>query len=326
MPGGRQEPAAGVLAVDAELDRVPTHLGVAVAELLAVGDPEHLAHQVDAGDLLGDRVLDLQAGVHLEERDGAVLPDEELAGAGADVAGLREDRLGGAVQLGGLAVGEERCRGLLDELLVAALQRAVPRRDDDDVPVAVGEALGLDVARTVEVLLHEALAPAERGDRLADRRLEQVGDLLDGAGDLQAASPTAVRRLDRDRDAVLLRERHDLVGPADRLLGARHQRRAGPLGEVPGLHLVAQRVDGGRRRPDPGQPGVEDRLGEPGVLGEEAVAGVDGVGAGLGGHGEDLLRVEVGLARCAAAEGERLVGDPDVQRVAVGVGVDGNAG
>jgi hypothetical protein len=41
------------------------------------------------GDLLGDRVLDLQAGVDLEEGDGAVLADEELAGAGAVVAGLR---------------------------------------------------------------------------------------------------------------------------------------------------------------------------------------------------------------------------------------------
>ena len=61
---------------------------VVVAERLAVGDAELLAHQVDAGDLLGDRVLDLQAGVDLEERDGAVAADEELAGAGADVAGL----------------------------------------------------------------------------------------------------------------------------------------------------------------------------------------------------------------------------------------------
>ena len=42
-------------------------LGVVVAERLAVGDAELLAHEVDAGDLLGDGVLDLQAGVDLEE-------------------------------------------------------------------------------------------------------------------------------------------------------------------------------------------------------------------------------------------------------------------
>ena len=72
----------------------PRDLGVVVAELLAGGDAEHLAHQVDAGDLLGDRVLDLQPGVDLEEGDRAVLADQELAGAGADVARLAQDRLG----------------------------------------------------------------------------------------------------------------------------------------------------------------------------------------------------------------------------------------
>ena len=77
-----------VLAVDPELDRVPRTGGIVVAERLAVGDPDHLANQVDAGDLLGDRVLDLQARVHLEEGDRAVLADQELAGAGSDVARL----------------------------------------------------------------------------------------------------------------------------------------------------------------------------------------------------------------------------------------------
>ena len=137
-------------------------LRVVVAELLAGGDAEHLADQVDAGDLLGDAVLDLEAGVDLEEGDGAVLADEELAGAGADVPGLAQDRLGGLVERGDLLVGEERRGRLLDELLVAALQRAVAGGDDHDVAVLVGQALGLDVARLVEELLHEALAAAER--------------------------------------------------------------------------------------------------------------------------------------------------------------------
>ena len=70
--GSGQEAAARVLAVDAELEGVPAQRRVVVAERLAVGDAEHLADEVDAGDLLGDRVLDLQAGVDLEEGDRAV--------------------------------------------------------------------------------------------------------------------------------------------------------------------------------------------------------------------------------------------------------------
>ena len=259
---GGQEVAAGVLAVDAELDRVAAHGWVVVAELLAVGDAQLLADEVDAGDLLGHRVLDLQAGVDLEERDRAVGRDEELAGAGADVAGLAQDRLGRAVELGVLLVGEERRRGLLDELLVAALQRAVAGRDDDDVAVRVGQALRLDVPRLVEVALDEALAAAERADRLADGGVEQLGDLLDGARDLQAATAAAERRLDGDRQAVLLGERDDLVGVGDRVGGAGDQRGAGALRDVAGLDLVAEGVDGrraagrsrsGRRRSPPGR-------------------------------------------------------------------------
>ena len=94
VPGGQgagrgHEVAAAVLGVDPELDRVAADLRVVVAELLAGGDAEHLADQVDARDLLGDAVLDLEAGVDLEERDRAVLGDEELAGPGADVPASR---------------------------------------------------------------------------------------------------------------------------------------------------------------------------------------------------------------------------------------------
>ena len=179
---------------------------VVVPELLARGDPEHLADQVDPGDLLGDAVLHLEAGVHLEEGDGPVLGDEELTGAGADVVRLAQDRLGALVEAAHLVVGQERRGRLLDQLLVAPLQRAVTGGDHHDVAVLVGEALGLDVARLVEELLHEALAASEGGLGLTHRRLEGVGDLLLLASDLEAATATSERGLDRDRQAVLLGE------------------------------------------------------------------------------------------------------------------------
>ena len=182
MPGAGMKLRPGVLGVDPELDGVSGHRRVRVADRLALGDPEHLPDQVQPGDLLGDGVLDLQPGVDLEEADGAVRRDQELARPGADVARLAEDRLGRRVEAVQLVGGEERRRGLLDQLLVPPLQRAVPGRDDHDVAVGVGQALGLDVPRPVQVALDEALAAAEGGDRLAGRRLEQRRDLLPGRG------------------------------------------------------------------------------------------------------------------------------------------------
>ena len=95
VAGGGQEASTGVLGIDPELDRVTARRRVGAGEPLAVGDRELREHQVDPTGLLGDRVLDLEPGVDLEEGDGAVLRDEELAGAGADVPGGLRDRLAG---------------------------------------------------------------------------------------------------------------------------------------------------------------------------------------------------------------------------------------
>ena len=94
VPGAGRKPRPGSSPLMRNSKEWPRSRRVVVAELLAVGDAEHLADQVDAGDLLGDRVLDLQAGVDLQEGDRAVGADEELDGAGADVAGFLEDGLG----------------------------------------------------------------------------------------------------------------------------------------------------------------------------------------------------------------------------------------
>ena len=82
-----------VLGVDAALDGVALEAHVALREgqPLAGGDADLLLHQVDAGDHLGDRVLHLDARVHLHEVEGAVLV-EELQRADPAVAELAARR------------------------------------------------------------------------------------------------------------------------------------------------------------------------------------------------------------------------------------------
>lgn len=104
------------------------------------------------------------------------------------------------------------------------------------------------------------------------------------------------------------------------------QRGTGALCHVPGGDLVTEVADGLRRRADPGQARVDDGLGEVGVLGEEAVARVDGVRTGVGGCLQHLGDVQVAGAGGVAAERVRLVGRADVQRIPVRLGVDGDAG
>src|SRR5690606_37670159 len=140
--------------------------------------------------------------------------------------------------------------GFLDELLVAALERAVARRDDDDVPVRVREALRLDVARLVEEAFDEALPSAEGRRRLTDRGLVELVDLVRLARDLEAAPTAAVGGLDRDRQAVLGSEGVHLGGVRDGVGGARDERGTRALRDVACAHLVPERLDRGRGRAD----------------------------------------------------------------------------
>ena len=81
--GRRGEVAGGVLGVDAALDRVAPELDVFLVEtqLLTGGDADLLLDQVDASDLLGYRMLYLDAGVHLDEVELPLRIDDEFDGA-----------------------------------------------------------------------------------------------------------------------------------------------------------------------------------------------------------------------------------------------------
>ena len=146
-PGARV--AGGVLGVDPGLNRVPPRGGRRKLEHVRVTErqAEHPIHQVDPERLLGDRVLDLEARVELDEVG-------LLALGVVDVL----DRAGGAVARGGRErarpfgdapadrVGQRRSGRLLDHLLMPALVAAVAVAEDGDAPAAVAEDLHLHVA------------------------------------------------------------------------------------------------------------------------------------------------------------------------------------
>ncbi len=172
-----------------------------------------------------------------------------------------------------------------------------------------------------EVPLEVRLGPSEVGDGFALGRLERRRGRVGSGHDLETLAAAAVGSLDRDRPAELLAERDDVVGRCEGF------ERAGDRGDV-GFRrrdarrdLVAHDLDGRGWGPDPGDAALGDRPGEVGVLREEPVAGVDGVGAGAFDDVEDGVGVEVALGRGLAAECIGLVGVARVQRVSVELGV-----
>ena len=93
----RQEPAPRrVLGVDAALDGVapPHDVVLPDRQRVARGDEQLHLDEIETDGHLRDRVLHLEARVHLEEEEVAVL-EEELDGAGVRVAARLRDLDGG---------------------------------------------------------------------------------------------------------------------------------------------------------------------------------------------------------------------------------------
>ena len=107
---------------------------------LAAGDPELLLDEVDAGHELGDRVLDLDPPVQLEEPEVAPV-EHELGRAGAAVADRPRERDGGLAH----ALAQRRIeRGggrLLQHLWCRRCAEHSRSPEGDDGAVRVGQEL-----------------------------------------------------------------------------------------------------------------------------------------------------------------------------------------
>jgi hypothetical protein len=86
-------------------------------------DANHPLDEVEAVDLFGDAVLDLQARVHLEKVVAVAIGiDDELHRAGGAVANRLHQRNRGGGEARAESVGKARRRRLFDDLLVAPLE------------------------------------------------------------------------------------------------------------------------------------------------------------------------------------------------------------
>ena len=331
--GGRQEAAVRILGVEARLDRMT----VDVKRVLCQRDRFAARHaqlpfdQIDPGDFFGNRVLHLKPRVHLHEEDA--IGAQTFAGVGDefDRSGtLVIHRLGGAH--GG---GADFCAGglvhaggggFLDHLLVAALERAVAFEQVDDIAVGIAEHLYLDMAGRGDPLLQQHLVIGEAGLGLAPAAFQHRLEIRSRI-DLAHALATATRDgLDQHGIA-------DGVGfgfePLDRLvfpLVARRHRYTRRAHQLLGGILQTHRLDARWLGADPDQPRIDHRLCKGSVLGQETIARVDRVRAGLFRRGNDLFAHQVALGSWGGADMHCLVGGAHVQCARIGIRIDRDRG
>src|SRR5262245_23844701 len=233
-----------IFSIDAALDGVAVKLDVALRELelAAGGDADLFEHEIDVGDHLGHRVLDLDARVHLDEIKLAVLV-EELDRADAEIFELAH-RLGDGFADGGArGLVERGAAALFPDLLIPALQRAVALAQMDGTAVAVAQHLDFDVARMREIFLEIKRVVAERGLGLRARGRQRCNELLRPLRHLHAAPAAAGRGLEENRKAEAMRERYRLLVGRQAAVRSRHHRHAEALGRTSGFDLVAHQAD-----------------------------------------------------------------------------------
>ena len=316
MTPGRGDEGVGVLGVDAALEGVAGQDDVLLGEGegLARGHVDLLLDEVAAAHELGDPVLHLDPGVHLHEVVVAVGVEQELDGARVHVLdggrGLDRRPPHAAAQL----LREDGRGRLLDELLVAALDRALALAQVHDVALAVRHDLDLDVAGAHARTSRCRRRPRRRRPRLRPGRPERRGRARSALRTMRMPRPPPPADAFRITGKPMSRATRTALSSSSTTPGE-----PGTTGHARLLHgllgpaLVPHQADGLGPGPDElDVAGLAD-LGQVARLGEEPVAGVDGVGARDLGRADDGGDVEVRLDAARGADADGLVREPDVE-------------
>ena len=318
--GGGLEPGIGVIGTQARFDRPTALFDRQPGQALAARDADLQLDQVETGDGLGDGVLDLQARIDLEE-EVRLAGDEKLHGTHADVADGAGQADGALLQGAPQRRRQSGRRRLFDQLLVAALHRAVAAAERVHLAVLVGDDLYLDVTAALHLALEEETTVAKGRFGFGAGGAQCVGQRGRIRHDADTAAAAASGRLDHQRIADPFGARRGRI--ADLAVAPGRDRDAERLGQPLGFDLVAEPAHRRRRRAEEDDPGRRQALDELGVFGDEAPAGPHRVRSAAPQRLEHALVVEVGrhLVR-RRAQRHGAVGMAHEGRVALRRGIE----
>ena len=277
---GRGCELVGVFRVDSALDRVAFDMDIALDKRQALASRNHDlgSHNVNARDPFRHRMLDLDAGIHLDKIKLAVFV-EKLKGSRAAVTELLD---GGHTAFANSLDQFARnagCRSFLDDFLVAPLHGAIALTQPDRVFVLVSQNLDFNVPGILQEFLHVNLRVAKSRASFGLGGLHRVEQRRFRVYHAHAATAAAARRLDDDGVANLFGNTLDegRVG-GQRALGTGHAGHTCLQHRLLGRDLVAQQANRLWRRANELETAFFDPLGKIGVLAQETVAGMNRLG------------------------------------------------
>ena len=302
------------------------HVFLLVLQRQPGGDAQLFLHDVDAGNQLGYGVFHLHAGVHFDEEKLAVFI-QKFKRAGAAVADAFAGGHAGFADFLALFGGDAGCGCFFDYFLVAALHGAVALAQINGVAVLVGQHLHFHVARALQEAFHIHHRIAEGGFGFGLGHFHGLNQVFAFFHHAHTAPAAAAGSFDDHGIAHAIGGLQDFVGVVGkRAVRTGHTGHAGFEHGFFGRHFVAHQADGFGTRADEDEAGFFHLLGKAVVFSQEAVAGVDGIGAGYFGGGNDGGNVQIALRRGGGADADGFVGQLNVQAVVVGSGMHGHGG
>ncbi len=322
-PGGGEEIPVRVLRVDPAFQRYSArhHVLLPEGQRAAGGHSQLLGDNVDAGGHLGDRMFHLDPGIHLDEVKISLVVDQKFERTGADIAAGASTADGCRANVLGQPRRQPGGRRLLDQLLPAALHRTVPLPQADHIPVVIGQNLHLDMPSALQETFDIDATIAKCRLRRGTGSRVRTGQLTASAHDRHSPPATAGNRLDDDRISDPLSDFLGLQTIFDSPRATRQHRQAGRRGHLAGLRLVAQPAHHVCGRADENESLRLAHLGEIGILGEEAVAGMDRVDAGPQRGFQNSRRVKIAAPGRRGSNVDTLVGETQRGRVAISGGM-----
>ena len=329
QPAGRgQKVAIRVFGIEAAFHRptVDLQIGLGKRQLFTLRHPDHLFDQIDAGDQFGDRMFDLQPGVHLQKVEIARAIDDEFHRPGRLIAYRTGQRTGLFThRLTGGCIEKRRGR-FFDNLLISPLNRAFALVQIDAVSVRVGQHLNFDMARLGHEFLDENPVIAKRRRCLVSGTVKALTRFGVIPGDPHTLAATASTRLDHHRIADPTGNSYRLVRVGDHPHVAGHRGHACGLSDLLRGDLVAHLLNRRRRRADEHHFGQFQSRRKCAVFGQEPIARMDRLGPGGFDRCDDLFDRQIRLRCGRSADMHCLIRHFHVQCAAVGVGIDRHRG
>ena len=245
------------------------------AHLLPSRNANLLFHDVDACAHFGHRMFHLNACVDLQEIEIQVLVDQKLHRPGVAVADGLAKLHGRFQHLLTFFLCQGWRRRLLDDFLITALYGTLTFIQMNNISVMVSQHLHLDMSRILNVLLHKNRPISEILLRLTGGPFQLLLQVLFSPDDMHTFAATTCCRFDQHRI------RH-LGGLLQNLLLAscetKSDRNAFLYGNVSGRNLIAHQTNHLRIWTNENQVVRSTRFSQLGILREEAVTRMDGIG------------------------------------------------